>query len=59
MFMYKIKIAGAVVASSAAQWLNTQNYPYNLELESGSLSPVYIFGFMHESAASHFALKWS
>ena len=57
--MYKVKIAGAVVASSAAQWLNTQNYPYNLELESGSLSPVYIFGFMHESAASHFALKWS
>lgn len=57
--MYKIKIAGAVVASSAAQWLNTQNYPYNLELESGSLNPVYIFGFMHESAASHFALKWS
>lgn len=57
--MYKVKIAGAVVASSAAQWLNTQNYPYNLELESGSLNPVYIFGFMHESAASHFALKWS
>ena len=58
MFMYKIKIAGAVTATSAAEWLNKQNYPYNLELGS-SMDPVYIFGFMHESTASHFALRWT
>jgi hypothetical protein len=56
--MYKIKIAGSVTATSAAEWLNKQNYPYNLELGS-SMNPVYIFGFMHESTASHFALKWT
>ena len=56
--MYKVKITGAVLASSAAQWLNTQNYPYNLELGE-SLIPVYTFAFMNKSAASHFALKWA
>ena len=58
MFMYKIKIAGAVTASSAAEWLNKQSYPYNLEIDS-AMNPVYTFGFMHESTASHFALRWA
>lgn len=58
MFMHKVTIRGAVTATSAAEWLNRQSYPYNLELAS-NLDPVYTFGFMHESAASHFALRWA
>jgi hypothetical protein len=57
--MYKIKIAGAVTASSAAEWLNRQSYPYSLELDAPMTNAVYTFGFMHESAASHFALRWA
>jgi hypothetical protein len=57
--MYKVKITGAVAATSAAEWLNRQSYPYSLELDSTVGNPVYNFGFMHESTASHFALKWT
>jgi hypothetical protein len=57
--MYKIKITGAVTASSAAEWLNRQSYQYSLELDSTVGNPVYNFGFMQESAASYFALKWT
>jgi hypothetical protein len=56
--MYKITIAGAVAATSAAEWLNKRNYPYNLELASHMI-PVYTFSFQDEAAASHFALKWT
>lgn len=59
--MHKVKITGAVTASSAAQWLNRQNYPYNVELESGSMmsiSPIYTFRFCDEATASYFALRW-
>ena len=56
--MYKITIPGAVAASSAAEWLNRRNYPYNLELAS-HMNPVYIFSFLDEKAASHFALRWA
>jgi hypothetical protein len=59
MYMYKIKIAGAVTASSAAEWLNRQSYPYSLELDAPMTNAVYTFGFMHESTASHFALRWT
>ena len=58
MYMYKITIAGAVAATSAAEWLNRRNYPYNLELDSHMI-PVYTFSFQDEAAASHFALKWT
>jgi hypothetical protein len=57
--MYKIKIAGAVAASDAAEWLNTQNYDWQMDMGSLSVRPLYVFSFNNPDHASHFALKWT
>jgi hypothetical protein len=56
--MYKIKIAGAVIATDAAEWLNHQGYDWRMDISSLSVRPIYTFSFNNPSQASHFALKW-
>jgi hypothetical protein len=57
--MYKIKIAGAVVATDAAEWLDIQGYDWNMDISSLSVRPLYTFSFSKADQASHFALKWT
>jgi len=56
--MYKIKIAGAVIATDAAEWLNDQGYDWHMDISSLSVRPLYVFSFNDANQASHFALKW-
>ena len=56
--MYKITVAGTEHATNAVTWLKGQPYKWNLGIESISV-PAYIFSFDQESAAAHFALKWT
>ena len=55
--MYKIKIAGAVIATDAAEWLNDQGYDWHMDISSLSVRPLYVFSFNDANQASHFALK--
>jgi hypothetical protein len=56
--MYKIKIAGAVIASDAVDWLNAQKYDWQIGLLNIG-EPIYTFSFNNPDHASHFALKWT
>ena len=56
--MYKIKIAGTVIASDAVDWLNAQNYDWQIGLLHIG-EPIYTFSFNNPDHASHFALKWT
>ena len=59
MYMYKIKIAGAVVATNAAEWLDNQGYDWQMDISSLSVRPLYTFSFGKADQASHFALRWT
>jgi hypothetical protein len=56
--MYKINVAGTEHATNAATWLKEQSYAWDIKLESIG-TPAYVFSFDQESAAAHFALKWT
>ena len=58
MYMYKINVAGTEHATNAATWLKEQSYAWDIKLESIG-TPAYVFSFDQESAAAHFALKWT
>jgi len=58
MYMYKIKIAGAVVASDAVEWLTAHDYDWQIGLLYIG-EPIYTFSFDNPDQASHFALKWA
>ena len=58
MYMYKINIAGAVIASDAVEWLNAQKYDWQIGLLNVG-EPVYTFSFNDPDHASHFALRWT
>ena len=57
--MYKIRITGAEKASLAASWSKSHlETPWEMRLESLTVTPVYIFSFYDKTTASQFALKW-
>ena len=58
MYMYKIKIAGAVIASDAVEWLHAHDYDWQIELRYIG-QPIYTFSFNDPEHASHFALRWT
>jgi hypothetical protein len=55
--MYKIIIAGSDAATQAATWLQSQDYDWQLDMDT-HIRAIYTFGFTSNAAASHFALKW-
>jgi hypothetical protein len=56
--MYKINIAGVIVANSAVEWLHAHDYDWQIELRYIG-QPIYTFSFNDPEHASHFALKWT
>ena len=58
MYMYKIKIAGAVIASDAVEWLHAHDYDWQIDVQFIG-QPIYTFSFNDPEHASHFALRWT